>query len=224
MVTNVYFCKLCKSLFYFFMRPVFPSSYFPSLEFFALLLRYPAAELEVMDTYHRQSPRNRCYIYGPNGLQRLVIPVIHPAKADNKVCDILTDTSSNWRQIHWRSFSTAYNKSPFFEYYAPELESVFMKPTTGLANMNLALIQFCLYLLKCNTDVRLTESYRKDLPLELDFRERLLAKHATSPACFPRYSQVFEPAHGFIPNLSVLDLLFNRGNDARPYLERLALL
>jgi len=199
--------------------PVFPSVYLPPAEYFSCLIGHEEIRIENDEHYHRQSYRNRCYIYGPNGVQKLVVPVIHPGNDQKNIRDIRIDNTSRWQKIHWRSLTAAYNKSPYFEYYEQEFMPFFDHPQQWLLASNMELLGICLKLLRLSVKVSLTENFSKDYPPALDFRTKLLEKNTRNPERFPRYSQVFEPAHGFIPNLSILDLLFNRGNDAVSYLK-----
>jgi hypothetical protein len=199
--------------------PVFPTVYLPPVEYFACLVGKDEICLETHEHYQRQSYRNRCCVYGPNGLQKLVVPVVHPAKEQKNIRDVRIDNSARWQQIHWRSLTSAYNKSPFFEYYASEFEPFFQHPQQWLLETNTELLKVCLKLLRLQVNIDYTDTFRKDISLELDYRSRLLEKRTLQPHRFPRYSQVFEPTHGFMPNLSILDLLFNRGNDALSYLK-----
>jgi hypothetical protein len=98
------------------------------------------------------------------------------------------------------------------------------RPQEWLLESNMELLRICLKLLRHNAALNTTNTYQRDYPVDLDYREMLLEKTTRDPQRFPRYPQVFEPAHGFIPNLSVVDLLFNRGNDALDYLRKLPLL
>lgn len=201
--------------------PVFPCLYLPPLEYFACLLKHEEISVETAEHYHRQTYRNRCCIYGPNGRQTLVIPVIHPSREQRNLKEIRIDQTSRWQQIHWRSLTAAYNKSPFFEYFAQEFEPFYHRPRHWLLESDLELMDICLRLLKYKGTLNLTEEYHKDYPEGTDYRAKLLSKKTEHPEDFPRYPQVFEPVHGFIPNLSIVDLLFNRGNDAQAYLKTL---
>lgn len=201
--------------------PVFPTVYLPSIEYFSLVIGSEEMLIENDEHYQRQSYRNRCCIYGPNGIQKLILPVIHPSNGLKNIRDIRIDNSARWQQIHWRSLTAAYNKSPFFEYYASEFEDFYHKSQEFLLESNIELLRICLKLLRHRVTINTTDLFRKDYPKGVDYREILLKKTTPNLERFPRYPQVFEPAHGFIPNLSILDLLFNRGNDALSYLRKL---
>ncbi len=198
--------------------PVFPTVYLPSVEYFSKMIGAKEILIENDEHYHRQSFRNRCVIYGPNGAQMLVVPVIHPSKENKNIKDIRIDNSARWQQIHWRSLTAAYNKSPFFEYYSYEFEPFYNKPQEWLLEANTELLRICLKLLRMPVILNYTENYSKDYIPSLDYRQRLLCKTTMQPERFPHYPQVFEPSHGFIANLSFIDLLFNRGNEAASYL------
>lgn len=198
--------------------PVLPAVYLPSVEYFSCLTGRSEIMIENDEHYHRQSYRNRCCIYGPNGIQKLVVPVVHPGKDHRNIREIRIDNASRWQQIHWRSITAAYNKSPFFEYYAPDFEAFFQQPQQWLFELNMELLAVCLKLLRQQTTIKFTGEYQIEYPADIDFRDKLLEKSTRHPERFPRYPQVFEPIHSFIPNLSIIDLLFNRGNDAVSYL------
>jgi hypothetical protein len=197
---------------------IMPSFYLPPVDYFARLLHFGEVRIENDESYHRQSYRNRCCIYGPNGLQKLVLPVVHPGKENRNIKTVMPDTSLAWQQIHWRSITAAYNRSPFFEYYERDFFPFYHQPPKSLVEGNTELLNLCLRLLKMPVKVGFTESYSREYPEYTDLRPAMLSKHTRMPERFPRYVQVFEPSHGFIPNLSVIDLLFNRGPEALNYL------
>ena len=201
---------------------IMPSFYLPPVEYFACLLPFDELYIENDESYHRQSYRNRCCIYGPNGLQKLVLPVVHPGKENRNIKTVMPDPSLAWQQIHWRSITAAYNRSPFFEYYERDFFPFYHQPPKSLVEGNTQLLALCLRLLKMSVKVSFTGTFQKEVQDATDFRQYLLSKHTRMPERFPRYVQVFEPSHGFIPNLSVIDLLFNRGPEALNYLRSIA--
>jgi len=203
---------------------ILPAAYLPPLTWWALVLREENVGLEYQETYPRQTFRNRCYIYSANGLLPLSLPVIKVFGNHTLTRDIILDYSKNWQQIHWRSIESAYSKTPYFLYYADAFRSIYFKRFELLTDLNLAFIRLCASLLSLEEKgFHPTSGYRA-LNDEIDYRVVLHPKKDSSLvgySVFPRYMQAFEPKHGFLPNLSIIDLLFNHGKDA---LHQLALL
>lgn len=206
---------------------ILPTAYLPPLNWWALTLREKEIGLEYQETYPRQTFRNRCYIYSANGLLPLSLPVIKVDGNHTRTRDILLDQSKNWQQVHWRSIESAYSKTPYFLYYCDAFRSIFLKRFDRLTDMNLAFIRLCSSLLSIeDKGFRPTESYNT-LEGEVDYRILLNPKKdtlLTGYSVFPRYIQAFESKHGFLPNLSIIDLLFNQGNDALHHLHHLNLM
>lgn len=202
---------------------VLSAVYFPSVEYMHLLLKSDEFFIECKEHYQRQTARNRCVIYGPNGAHRLSVPVHHFAGLKQPIRDVKIDYALPWQANHMRSLEAAYNKSPFFMYYKEELLVALEYRDVFLFDMNIRLLELILRLLKFEKEVRYTADYQKVLLGALDARALRKPETVLQSGMFPRYCQVFEPAHGFIPNLSCLDLLFNKGNDALNYLRNLAL-
>jgi hypothetical protein len=201
---------------------IFSTAYLPSVSYFRELLRYPVTVIENDEHYTRQTARNRCFIYGPNGIQRLSIPVIHPGTGGRNIRDIRIDHSLPWTAIHWRSLEAAYNKSPYFLHYRDELEKIYRQKIPLLLDLNTELLHCCLKLMKADRDIRFSDTFSPRQGARcLDLRENSPGRESLSPMTLPRYPQVFEPAHGFIPGLSIADLLFNRGTDSYGYLKQL---
>ena len=123
-----------------------------------------------------------------------------------------------WNKQHLKAIASAYNKSPFFMYYQPELEMFFKKEYIWLLDFNCEIIQTCFKLLRCSPEIVLTEKYIHEYGQEDNFRESISPK-IQSVIQFPAYTQVFDYKFGFIPNLSIIDLLFNRGPEALSYLK-----
>ena len=173
---------------------------------------------EVHETYHKQSFRNHCIIYGPNGEQKLTIPVIKVNGNHTLTKDIRISDHAPWQKIHWRSISTAYNNSPFFLYYQDALIPFFEKKVEFLADYNIGLLQTLLGLMHLNCSARLTGQYEKRPVGIADLRNGIIANDPQVIKTFPPYVQVFEPRHGFIGGLSILDALFNLGPETAEYL------
>lgn len=199
--------------------------YLPSVQYFSKLAHYPQAILEACETYQKGSYRNRCHIVGANGLLRLSIPLKKGKNERQFIHDTQIAFEEHWMSQHWTSIRSAYGNAPFFPYYAEELEAYFRRPNPQLFDWNLQLIQLLSRLLQLDVQIQKSTSYLKELPNEVkDFRHliqpkshRRKADDNFQPVPYP---QLFQERHGFLPNLSILDLLFCTGPQAILYLEQ----
>ena len=200
------------------------TTYFGPIQWYQKLYRYDQTLIEQHDSYQKQTYRNRCVIATANGLQALTVPVEHDTlNIKNeilKVKDLRISDHNNWRRIHWNALQSAYNESPFFDYYADDIRLFFEKKYDFLVDFNEAIRQTVCNLLDIHPQVSYTTDFSRQ-PSDIDdYREVINAKHPQADADFQprRYWQVFEGKHGFQSNLSILDLLFNMGNEAVFYL------
>ncbi|UGU16712.1 WbqC family protein [Sinomicrobium kalidii] len=197
-------------------------AYFPTIMHFVAMINHPVV-LEMEDNFQKQTYRNRMYVYGPGGRQLLTIPVKHSKTGTHqKYRDIRIENSFHWRKQHWKTLQTAYRTSPFFEFYEDDLAPVFEKKHDFLMDLNLDTIHFIFDIFQLNPEYGKTHTYEKEAAAYADYRFMVNAKEA------PRfnlesYTQVFDEKHGFIGNLSILDLLFNEGPNALTYIERQSL-
>ena len=171
---------------------------------------------EVEDNFQKQTYRTRCYIYSPNGKQLLNVPVLN-ANSSQKTKDVLIDTSFNWQKQHLKSLEAAYRSSPYFEFYKDELQVVFKKSPRFLLDFNLNCQDLMIDLLQLEKSYTKTTAFHKDPEIK-DLRFLANAKSKVAYKLEP-YTQVFTEKHGFIENLSILDLLFMEGPNALNYLE-----
>ena len=193
-------------------------SYFPSISHFVAISQCDLVTFEMDDNFQKQTNRNRMYIYSPNGIQLLNIPVKHSKTAHQKTKEIKIENDFDWQKQHFKSLEAAYRSSPFFEYFEDDIASIFQKKHTFLMDLNLetmAIVSKCLGL---EFDYNETTEYFHEVKDITDFRPLINGKKDT--AVFEPYTQVFEEKHGFINNLSILDLLFNEGRYALDYLKK----
>ena len=203
------------------------TTYFGPIQWYQKLYRYDQTLIEQYDSYQKQTYRNRCVIATAHGLQALTVPVEHNVQRStfNVQCkDLRISDHNQWRRVHWNALQSAYSESPFFDYYADDIRPFFEKKYEFLIDFNEAIRQTICELLDIHPKVEYTTSFHSPLtphpsPLT-DFRDVINAKHPQADADFQprRYWQVFEGKHGFQANLSILDLLFNMGNEAIFYL------
>ena len=209
------------------MKPLLlPTSYLPPVSWMAVALKYQNVLIEWHETYPKQTFRNRCNIATANGILNLSIPVIKVNGNHTQTCDILIDNSKNWQQLHWRSIITAYNKSPYFLYYRDMIEPLYHKKHKNLVTLNQVFFITLLSTLNITTiKTANTEEYIFE-PEGIDLRNSFNPKqqpYQNVTKALPRYMQVFEEIHGFTPDLSIIDLLFNLGPDASAYLSNVEL-
>ena len=197
------------------------SAYCAPIQWYQKLNRYDAVVVEQYDNFLKQTYRNRCLIATANGTQTLTIPV---EKGDSDKClmrDVRISDHGNWRRLHWNALATAYGDSPFFDYYVDDLRPFYEQRFAFLLDFNMQMTAKLCELLDITPNISLSEEYVKDVESGVDdFREVIRPKHPMPDADFiPKpYYQVYAQRHGFIPNLSILDLLFNMGNEALFYL------
>lgn len=193
-------------------------TYFPSLAHFVAIAQAKEVTFEMDDNFQKQTYRNRCYIYAANGKLQLSIPVVYSQKNRQKYRDVMVANTDNWQDIHWKSLESAYRTSPFFEFYADELMPLFTEKVESLLDFNLKCFQVICDCLQLDVKINKTATYLKE-PVDLvDLRPLVNAKKEKATV-FKPYTQVFENKHGFINNLSILDVLFNEGTNALTYLE-----
>lgn len=186
------------------------TAYLPPVKYFTLLLHCDIVTIEAFENYQKQSYRNRCRISGPNGINVLCVPV--DKQGMTKVCikDLKISYHEPWPKIHWRTITTAYNNSPFFLFYRDELEPFYHKRYDFLLDFNYELLLLVLRWLRCERQVRYSTSFESVGALPSDYRYLLHPKKETSLSC-KSYHQVFFDTFGFIPGLSIIDLIFNEG-------------
>ena len=202
------------------------TTYFGPIQWYQKLYRYDQTLIEQYDSYQKQTYRNRCVIATANGLQALTVPVEHQANNQeliansSKVKDLRISDHNQWRRVHWNALQSAYSESPFFDYYADDIRPFFEKKYEFLVDFNENIRQTVCDLLDIHPQVSYTTDFSRQ-PSDIDdYREVINAKHPQVDDDFQprRYWQVFEGKHGFQANLSILDLLFNMGNEAVFYL------
>lgn len=216
------------------------TTYFGPIQWYQKLNRYDHCVIEQFDNFQKQTYRNRCRIATANGSQVLTVPV---ERTEGKCLmrDVRISDHGAWRHLHWNALQSAYGESPFFEFYADDLHPFFERRWTFLLDFNMDITNKLCELLDIHPRLSLTTNYIPSMSGEeeksfgkeektpgedekspeemepfIDFREAIHPKHPLPDADFaPRpYYQQHAPRHGFQPNLSILDLLFNEGNEA----------
>ncbi len=192
------------------------TQYFPSIAFFEQAIRHAVIWIEGAEHYQKRSFRNRCLIAGPNGSQRLSVPLVKGKNEQQNIREVKIAYGENWQKEHWSAIQTAYGKSPFFEYYKEEIHKLLETKHAYLFDLNLSIIETICALLQFSFKFKITETYHREADAKFhDFRNQSRQAHAL------KYPQVFEAKNGFLPNLSILDLLFCVGPESYYYLENI---
>jgi len=193
---------------------IYPALYNGPVQYFARLIREEKIILEQYDSYIKQTYRNRCNIIGPNGLLSLSIPVKRIRGTKTLFKDVRVDYDKPWHRIHWKSLLASYAASPFFEFFRDDLAPFYEKHFGFLVDLNAALLDKTLQMMALDIPLALTNEFKiisgNDDPRHF-IHPKLDARKADTRFSPPVYHQVFEEKHGFQPNLSILDLLFNEG-------------
>lgn len=200
------------------MNVLLHPTYFPSIANFIAIAKSEKVVFEVADNYQKQTYRNRCNIYGANGKLTLNIPVHHTHKNRQLYKDVKISNDTNWQTQHIRSLQSAYKTSPFFEYYENEIDPLFNTKENFLMDFNFKCFETILECLQLEINFSKSTSFEKE-PLGLKDARQLANARKEKLFGFDTYTQVFSNKHGFIENLSILDLLFNEGPNSINYLE-----
>ena len=206
------------------MNYILPLTYLGNILYYAHLTS-SRCTIDIHSNYIKQTYTNRCSIISANGIQDLTIPIIKP-KEKTPIKDIRISSHDNWQQLHWRAIQSAYNSTPFYEYFCDDYLPFYQKKWDFLLDFNLKIQEKTLELL----NFQKIESYLSDTYIEKSNFNTKDLREVINPKKFDvslynnlntPYYQIFNQKFGFMPNLSIIDLLFNMGNEARIYLKKI---
>lgn len=201
---------------------VFELQYFPPVSFVSALFKHTYVCLDIYEYYRKMSFRNRCMIAGAGGIISLSIPLEDGRNQRLPVNEVLISATENWQLKHLRSIDSSYRKAPFYDHYRDQLNEIYAQPYRRLADWNLYCLDWLEGLLKWPAVMSFSESRIVHGTAGIaDLRDQVLPRNFRSWNRLA-YRQVFEERTGFIPNLSILDLLFNVGPAAAGMLKSLA--
>jgi hypothetical protein len=199
------------------------TAYFAPIRYFSKLACFPEIYIEQYENFVKQTYRNRTVILGANGPISLIVPVEKGRLQKVKIKDLRIAYDEEWQRNHWRTIFSAYNSSPFFEYYADDVEMFFRKKHEFLFDFNQKITETLLEILEIQVSLNLTDDFEQVPENCMNFREQISPKtHLIDPDSHfiaQSYTQVFAEKFGFVPDLSILDLLFNEGPSAIEILE-----
>lgn len=202
-----------------------PTNYLAPIQYLTKFLLNKPIQIEQEESFPKQTYRNRCKILGANGILTLSIPIKKESGKKIKTKDVRISYETNWQSNHWQSICSAYNHSPFFEFYKEDFLPFYENKEKYLIDLNSKLIHLLIKLLNINTEITFTSSFVKPndlLPEVMDYRDSIHPKKEISDGYFSpvQYIQVFNDRFNFVENLSIIDLLFNEGPNAGSILKQ----
>lgn len=200
--------------------------YFGSIEYYYYLTQNKQHTFEIFDHFQKQTYRNRTYIATAQGKHLLYVPIKHVGIKNVNSHQILKEVQiayeEDWQKVHWKTIQIAYRTSPFFEYYEDDLVEIFEKKHTYLVDLNFHTLEVICGLLGIDIPINTTQKYEAQPTEVIDLRNLTISKRE-SDLHFPEYTQVLQKHHGFIKNLSILDLLCNEGPQSINYLQKITI-
>ncbi len=199
------------------LKKIFSPALFAPVHYFAHLAACSQATIELYCNYSRQSYRNRYVIYGANGPLALSVPVVKASGKKTLTKDVRVSYDTPWNEVHWKSIEAAYNSSPYYLYYKDDIEPLFTKKWDFLRDLNEAALSVTMECTGVDTPVLYSTDYHSEYAFKEDLREVIHPKidFQTDGDFVPLpYRQVFGIGKPFIPNLSILDLIFNKGPES----------
>ncbi len=189
------------------------TAYFPPAEYFFLIAHSSKVFIEKWENYHKQTYRNRCRILGANGSLMLTVPVLRGSFHKTPLRDLQIDNSRRWRELHLRSLTSAYATAPFYEYYFDVIRTVISKPFTFLLDLNAEALSAITDAIGITTETAFTEEYLPEGTFTEDYRYLISPKNSSQVDGYKDmpYMQVFAERFGFVPGLSIIDVLLNNG-------------
>ena len=198
------------------------TAYFAPIPFYALAVQSPKIYIERFENFIKQTYRNRCVILGANGPISLIVPVIKGRGSKVLIKDLKISYDTGWQKNHWRTIFSAYNSSPFFDYFKDDIFPFFEKKEKFLLDLNQKTHETVCELLEITGNIILTDGFENSSEKTVNLREVISPKNKMIDHQFQTesYTQVFSEKFGFVPNLSILDLLFNEGPNSYTFLEQ----
>ncbi len=193
------------------------TAYLPPVAYIKVIAGKSVTFIEKFENYQKQSYRNRCYIYSANGPLPLIIPIVRGGDS-RSISQVRIDYSKEWQKQHWRAIFSAYNTSPFFNYYKDDIYPFYCSREPYLLDFNASILNAILELIGLDARPEFTSLYRETID-GVDLRDMIHPKREDeSKNKYGQYHQVFAHKYGFLKNLSIIDLLFNEGPNAITYL------
>ena len=187
------------------------TSYFPCINYIKAIYNYDSFVIEQHESYIKQSYRNRTHITSSQGLQALSVPVVNEG-SNEIIFSKKISYKEPWQQIHFKSIRNSYKNSPWFDFLEDELAVLFEKKHTFLIDLNTEILHWTLNLLKIKREICLTNKFELQ---PVHWEDKRNAFHPKSEVenleTLNSYSQIFKERNGFLPNLSILDLIFAEG-------------
>ena len=195
------------------------TAYFAPIQYYSKLVRYGQVVIERCEHYNKQSWRNRCIIYSTNGLLDLVVPVAKTNQPKVSITEVEISYDTLWQKLHFKAIESAYRRSPFYEYYIDDLMAFFNYRHRYLYEFNMKIMRTVCRLMKIPFRVQESHEYIHSGEGIIDLRNRIHPKiRQPHTDTLPYYNQVFADRWGFKSDLSILDLLFNTGPEAKKLL------
>ena len=193
--------------------------FFPSVAYFRSILNYDKVIIEGNDNFVKQTYRNRAHFLAPNGIQQLNVPVLK-AQSKQLYRDIKIDYSEDWQRKNHQALKSAYSNSPFFNDYNLYIEDVLNKKEVFLFDLNLSLLDFCMKVLQFDKIIVQTQTFKLTYTDEVDLREVKIGKRKNISDWLLNDNKSYQQMFGkeFVTNLSILDLMFNKGPESVKYL------
>ncbi len=188
------------------------TAYFPPVEYFTLIKNASRIFIEKKENYIKQTYRNRCRILTSSGIMTLSVPVMKGDFLKARIKNVTIDYSKRWQQVHLRAISSAYGKSPYFQYFIDDIERELLHRYSFLLDLNHALLNTCMKILNIDKSISYTKSYSPPAGNKYDHRYNISPK-TRSDYKQPGYIQVFGDGN-FVQGLSILDLIFNMGPES----------
>ncbi len=197
-------------------QPLVEMQYLGPIPYYLLLSKYPSILIEKYEHYVKGTYRNKCFIGGPNGMLRLTIPLEKGKNQNTCIEDVIIANDNKWQSLHWQSLCSVYRNSPYFEYYEDDLAPFYHNSFKFLFDFNQQLMHQILEHLNISPQFSYSSKYEKEpIPPVIDWRSKIHPRQS-SERSFPvvEYKQVFEDRTGFLPDMSIVDLLFAEGPHA----------
>lgn len=203
--------------------PIFPAFFFPNIKYFKYLNNYDNVFIETKESFPKQTFRNRTYILSSNGVINISVPIIKENSYRQSTSEVKICYNDNWNIKAWRAITSAYGKSPYFEYFEDEIKHFFTNKYEKLFDLNLDILFYFKKRFEIKTNIILSENYSNTIPNEIDFRNKFIPLNKSSKEeendIYKEYIQCFYEKFGFNKNLSCIDLLFNTGRESIQYIK-----